>query len=43
MGENIYKLNDLQGINLQNIKTAHEALYQKETNNNNQSKDEQKT
>ena len=27
MGENIYKLNDLRGINLQNIQTAHEALY----------------
>ena len=29
MGENICKQNNLQGINLQNIKTAHTAQYQK--------------
>ena len=29
MGENICKLSDQQGINLQNIQTAHAAQYQK--------------
>ena len=32
MGENICKQNNLQGINLQNIKTAHAAHYQKPNN-----------
>ena len=33
MGENIYKQVDQQGINLQNIQTAHASQYQKNTNN----------
>ena len=32
MGENIFKWSDQQGINLQNIQTAHATLYHK-TNN----------
>ena len=32
MGENIYKLSNLQGINLQNTQTAHAAHYQKPNN-----------
>ena len=33
MRENIYKWSNQQGINLQNIQTAHAAQYQKKTNN----------
>ena len=33
MGENICKQSDRQGINLQNIQTAHAAQYQKKPNN----------
>ena len=33
MGENICKWCDWQGINLQNIQTAHAAQYPKKTNN----------
>ena len=32
MGENICKLSNQQGINLQNIQTTHAALYQKANN-----------
>ena len=32
MGENISKPRDQQGINFQNIQTAHTAQYQKQTN-----------
>ena len=33
MGESIHKWYNLQGINIQNIQTAHTAQYQKQTNN----------
>ena len=33
MGENICKRSNRQRISLQNIQTAHEAKYQKQTNN----------
>ena len=33
MGGNIYKWSDRQGINLQDIQTAHAAQYEKKTNN----------
>ena len=32
MGENICKRSDQQGINLQNLQTAHAAQYKKQTN-----------
>ena len=42
-GENICKWWDRQGINLQNIQTAHAALYKKKKNQTTQSKNEYKT
>ena len=42
MGENICKLSDWQGINLQSVKTTHAAQYQKKKKKATQSKNEQK-